>query len=157
MRTSPLLDVDAIMHDVRTAAKPNAFATTATLLQGPPNRSNVAIVAAHDTPEIEERAGLCADRVPPCYVEHWAMLNHQKPAWVSEASWRLALDDGGRFLDQWGSRAAELDWRSAELFAVRAGLVWRLCGDPVEDIYADRVLLASGLVILRQETRGFRV
>lgn len=105
---------------------------------------------------VEERAALAADRVPACYLEAWAGLNHQKPAQVSEAQWRIALDDGGRFLDQWGSKAAEVDWRTSELLAARAGLIWRLCGERVAAIYADRALLTSGLVILRQETRGFR-
>jgi hypothetical protein len=105
---------------------------------------------------IEERAGLAADCVPVVYLDAWARLNCQKPGRVSEADWRLALDDGGQFLDQWGWQVAELDWRANELFVARAGLIWRLSGQVVEAVQADRVLLASGLVILRQETRGFR-
>ena len=49
---------------------------------------------------------------PPVYLDGWARLSHQKPFEVSEAEWRLALDDGGRFLDAWGSEAAELRARA---------------------------------------------
>ena len=58
---------------------------------------------SRDEAAIEERAGLAADRVPPVYLDAWARLNHQKPEGVSEAEWRRALDDGGRFLDAWGN------------------------------------------------------
>jgi hypothetical protein len=109
-----------------------------------------------DADAIEERAGLASDRVPACYLESWARLNHHKPTRVSEAQWRIALDDGGRFLDQWGFQAVELGWRPGELFEARAGLIWRLYGENIEAIYAYQVRLECGRVILRQETRGFR-
>jgi len=141
MSASPVFDIDAIIRDVRAAAKPRAPATTATLPQSRPNRSNVAIVAANKTAEIEERAALAADSVPPCYLDDWAKLNHQKPAWVSDAAWQLALDDGGRFLDLWGREAAQFGWTPAELFDARADLIWRLYGESVEAIYADHVRL----------------
>jgi hypothetical protein len=44
-----------------------------------------------DESAIEERAAMAADRVPACYLDAWAWLNHQKPASVSEAEWWLAL------------------------------------------------------------------
>jgi hypothetical protein len=62
-----------------------------------------------DKTAIEERKGLAADRVPAMYLDVWARLNHQRPFDVSEPEWRLALDDGGRFLDAWGEDAAALD------------------------------------------------
>ncbi len=75
---------------------------------------------------------------------------------MSEFQWRHALNDGGRFLDEWGREAAELRWRPGELFDVTAGLVWRLAGQRVVYIGADRVHLRDGRVILRMETRGWR-
>jgi hypothetical protein len=104
-----------------------------------------------DVAEIEERAGLASDRVPPAYLDAWARLNHQKPAAVSEAQWRLALDDGGRFLDGWGSEATELRWTPGDLFDVTAGLVWRLSGERVEDIGADQVRLTGGRTFQRRD------
>ena len=109
MSALPLFDIDAIMRDVRAAVK-LAPATTATLLQEQPNRSSVAIVATYRGAEVEERAGLAADSVPAVYLDAWARLNHQKPAEVSEAEWRRALDCGGRFLGAWGAEAADTRW-----------------------------------------------
>ena len=62
---------------------------------------------------IEERAGLAADCVPAVYLDAWARLNCQKPFGVSETEWRLALDDGGGFLNAWGNEAAEWAGRLA--------------------------------------------
>jgi hypothetical protein len=102
---------------------------------------------------IEERAGLAADRVPPIYLDAWARLNCQKPASVSEAEWRLALDDSGRFLDAWGSEAADMRWTPGEVFDVTAGLVWRLGGERVGAIGADHVRLRDGRTIKRKGSR----
>jgi hypothetical protein len=90
---------------------------------------------------IEERAALAADIVPACYLDAWARLNHRKPAGVSDAEWRLALDDGGRFLDKWGVRAAALGWSIDELFdlprdGATGGLSWRLEGASVLELAA---------------------
>jgi hypothetical protein len=76
-----------------------------------------------DADAIEERAALASDRVPACYLEAWARLNHRNPTRVSEAQWRIAIDDGGRFLDQWGREAAQFGWTPAELFEAGAGLI----------------------------------
>lgn len=83
------------------------------------------LLAGDDADAIEERAGLAADRIPPVYLDAWTRLNHQKPARVSDTAWRLALDDGGRFLDAWGKQAVEAEWAPGEFFDVPTGLVWR--------------------------------
>lgn len=73
--------------------------------------------AGDSSAAIEERAGISSDRVPPCYLDDWAKLNHQKPARASEAEWRLALDDGGRFLiDGDGKR---LNWTGGRASCLR--------------------------------------
>ena len=114
----------------------------------------VTAVPESDEAAIEERAGLAADRVPPVYLDAWARLNCQKPASVSETEWRLALDDGGRFLDAWGNEAAEMGWTPGDLFDVTAGLAWRLAGERVETIGADHVRLSDGRTIMRALMRG---
>jgi hypothetical protein len=113
------------------------------LLQRSPDRSNVAAVASQDVSEIEERAGI-ADGVPAVYRDAWARLCHQKPVDVSEAEWRQALDDGGCFLDAFGQKAGQLGWSPRELFAVSAGVVWRLAGKRVLGVGTYRVLLEGG-------------
>lgn len=103
---------------------------------------------------IEERAGLASALVPRVYLDAWAQLNCQKPASVSEAEWRRALDDGGRFLDAWGYVAQAFGWAAGELFNVSAGLVWRLEGERVEFIGSERVRLSGGRTIARTAMKG---
>ena len=141
-------------------------ATTATKgtnrVQVSRNVANVAVVAGPnvdtacayaaeliDPAAIEERAGLAADRVPACYLDAWARLNHQEPLGVSENEWRLALDDGGRFLDAWGADAATMRWTAGELFDVPregrpGGLVWQLKGKRVAALGEDQARLSDG-------------
>jgi hypothetical protein len=118
--------------------------------RGNENEENATADAGALLDTIEERAGLAADRVPVAYLDVWARLNHQRPFDVSEAEWRLALDDGGRFLDAWGGEAAEAGWTPGELFDVMAGLVWRLAGEQVDAIGVDRVRLNDGRTIMRR-------
>jgi hypothetical protein len=107
-----------------------------------------------DESAIEERAALAADRVPACFLDAWSRINHQKLATVSEAEWRLAIDDGGRFLDAWGADAAAMRWTPGELLDVprdgrQRGLIWQLKGDRVDALGEDRVRLAGGRTIKR--------
>ena len=121
--------------------------------------SSPATAPVPDQPEpdevaIEERAGLAADSVPSVYLDAWARLNCQKPASVSEAEWRLALDDGGRFLDSWGADAATMLWTAGELFDVphdgrAGGLVWQLKGEHVGALGEERARLTGGRTIGR--------
>ena len=116
--------------------------------------SPVTAPFADDLDAIEERAALAADSVPACYLDAWARLNHQKPATVSEAEWRLAIDDGGRFLDAWGADAATMRWTPGELFDVPrdgrpGGLVWQLKGERVDALGEDRARLEDGRTIKR--------
>ena len=103
-----------------------------------------------DADAIEERAGLAAGRIPSVYLDAWARLNGQKPVSTSEVQWRLTLDDGGRFLDDWGREAADMGWTPGELFDVRAGLTRHLGGKHVETVGADRVKLSDGRTIMRR-------
>jgi hypothetical protein len=179
---APRFDPDEIMKEVRAKAHLSPVATTATWLPRDRNRSDVATVAGNGVSDsaakrshvasvaaplertagndrlrdaIEERAGLAADRVPPAYLDAWARLNHQKPSSVSEAEWRLALDDGGRFLGACGADAAAMRWTAGELFDVPrdgrpGGLVWQLKGERVGTLGEDRARLTHGRMIKRQ-------
>jgi hypothetical protein len=92
---------------------------------------------SEDDSAFHERAGMAADSVPAVYLDAWARLNCKRPANVTEAAWRQALDDGGRFLDAWGSMAAEEQWAVDEIFDVpragsAGGLIWEIAGRAVE-------------------------
>jgi hypothetical protein len=105
-------------------------------------------VLAPDADAVEERAGL-ADTVPTVYLDAWARLNCQKPASVSEAEWRLALNDGGLFLDAWGEDAAALGWTPRHLFDLTRGLIWLLAGERVEAFLPGHARLSDGRTIRR--------
>jgi hypothetical protein len=125
--------------------------------KGNENKESASADAGGPDPvAIEERAGLAADRVPRVYLDAWSRLNCQKPERVSEYQWRHALNDGGRFLDEWGREAAELGWRPGELFDPGDGLVWQLADEHVRAIGADRAWLSDRSIALRLQARGFR-
>jgi hypothetical protein len=121
--------------------------------KGKSEQANIAILdgAEPDADEIDERAGIANDSVPGLYLDAWARLNWQKPARVSETHWRLALDEGGRFLDTWGEEAAALGWTPGDLFDVAGGLVWRLGGERVEALGPDHVRLGNGQILERSD------
>ena len=108
-----------------------------------------------DTDGIEERAGLAADRVPARYLDTWARLQCQLPSYAPVDTWQRAIEDGGRFLDLWGTDAAAMRWTAGELFDVPrdgrpGGLVWQLKGERVGTLGEDRARLTHGRMIKRQ-------
>jgi hypothetical protein len=65
--------------------------------------------------------------------------------------WWQVIDDAGRFLDQWGSRAVEFGWTPGDLFDVpnetgKCGLAWFLHGDSVRSLEPDGAFMESGRV-----------
>ncbi len=123
--------------------------------------SGVVAPTESDEAEILERAGLCAGSVSAIYLDTWARLNHQRPVKVSEAEWRQALDNGGRFLDRWRGEAALWGWTAGELFDVprdgqRGGLFWFIAGATVEAFGPDHASLSDGRLFERGTIRGKR-
>jgi hypothetical protein len=105
---------------------------------------------------LHERAGMAADSVPVVYLDAWARLNCRRPANVTGASWRQALDDGGRFLDAWGNMAAEEQWSVGEIFDVpraglSGGLIWKIAGRAVESFGPKHARFDDGEVFERNE------
>jgi len=106
------------------------------------------------TDAIEERAAIISETCPAPYADTFTRLNHQKPMALSDARWSRALDDAGRFLDDWGAEAAAMHWSAGELFDLPregrpGGIVWRLKGERVDALGADHVRLSDGRVIAR--------
>ncbi len=86
--------------------------------------------------------------VPEPYLDAWARLQMQKPLRVSDDAWRRAIDDAGRFLDQWASLALEYGWTAGDLFDVprdgRSGLAWFLRGAEVRALGPQHAALVDG-------------
>jgi hypothetical protein len=103
---------------------------------------------------IDERAALAAASVPACYLNVWAALQIQRPPYIDSASWQLAIDDAGRFLDAWRSLAADMNWSARDLFDAPkegqpGGLVWELKGGRVGALGEDHARLYDGRTIER--------
>jgi hypothetical protein len=100
-------------------------------------RNDSALDRQHDPDpvELDERKGVASDSVPERYLDAWARLQCQRPEGIPEPQWRQAINDAGRFLDQWGKLAVEFGWSAGNLFDVprdgRMGLVWWLLGRTV--------------------------
>ena len=132
------------------ALKADVFAVLAPAAPG-----QSALTAAATVDAIEERAGLAAARVPAVYLAAWARLNHQKPVEVSEAQWRLALDDGGQFLNAWVNEAARyrLDGRRVVRAPGRPCLVSSY--NRVEEMSENSARVSGRRFFLRRRSRPF--
>lgn len=89
--------------------------------------------------EIEERSAIVeyGAGVPRKWAEGLAKLCAMPPPeGLSPHRWEELQDDAGKFLDEWGGRAAQLGWDALSVFGVepsvtstrlsRTGLVWLL-------------------------------
>jgi hypothetical protein len=90
-----------------------------------------------------------------------AALEYRQPDLVSAVDWQRAVDDGRRFIVQWGKQAEELGWTVEELFGLHdppeqpgptyrrlsrydvMGLIWLLHGQPVVALTADRAVIGT--------------
>jgi hypothetical protein len=88
-----------------------------------------------------------------------ATLEGQCPDLVSVSDWQQAVDDGRRFIVQWGRQAEALGWTAEDLFGLAdvperpaasyrrlsrydaIGLIWLLHGRPVVILRADSAVI----------------
>jgi hypothetical protein len=93
-----------------------------------------------------------------------AALERRCPAYVEANRWQQAVEDGHRFLRQWGDKAAALGWTAQDLFGLQrppeqphpsyqrlsrydqAGLVWLLFGQPVVALTETSAAIQNGLI-----------
>jgi hypothetical protein len=86
-------------------------------------------------------------------------LEYRQPDLVSAEDWQRAVDDGRRFIVQWGEQAEALGWIAEDLFGLQdppeqpgpnyrrlsrydvIGLIWLLHGRPVVALTADRAVI----------------
>ena len=97
-----------------------------------------------------ERAAIAIElgRVPPAYADSWAAFQSRKPGHVAEAEWLRAVDDAGRFLDEWASLALDFGWRPPDIFGP-GGLAWFCAGERVRALGPDNAITASGRIFAR--------
>jgi hypothetical protein len=101
-----------------------------------------------------ERAAIAIElgRVPDVYAEAWAAFQVRMPKHSSEAKWQRAVDDAGRFLDQWAMLALSFGWRACDIFA-RDGLAWFCEGESVRALGPDNAVTDCGRTFTRPGLR----
>ena len=112
--------------------------------------------AADRETAFQERAALIEDgaSVPRAWAEGLASLDlAAPPAGFTPALWQQVVEDGARFLDRWGSEAAELGWSALDVFGVHPvvptsrfdamGLVPLIRGGEVVAIAAERATICT--------------
>jgi hypothetical protein len=120
---------------------------------------DVAAPPEPDEAQLEERKGMAMRGVPEPYLDAFARLQCQKPVRVSDANWRQAIDDAGKFLDAWKSLALELQWTAGELFdcpsdGKSGGLVWFQKGECVRGLGPEHAVLRDGIRVYDRIERG---
>jgi hypothetical protein len=104
------------------------------------------------------------------YSQSLATLRAECPAYVDATDWQQAIEDGHRFVTQWGKQAEALGWAPADLFGLhtplekpapnyrrlsrydQAGLIWLLHGRRVVELTKDKAVIetATGTVSYRR-------
>ena len=102
------------------------------------------------------------------YADALAALIQHCPAYIEPLRWQQAVEDGRRFVAQWGEQAAVLGWTEGDLFGPHEppaepppsyrrlsrrdciGLVWLLQGAPV-------VALTAASATIKSPSGGLRV
>jgi hypothetical protein len=88
-------------------------------------------------------------------------LERDRPDHIDAADWQHAVEDGRRFLVQWGEDAERLGWTAADIFGFppvpesphpswrrmaridQLGLIWLMHSRPVTSITAESVTIAT--------------
>jgi hypothetical protein len=71
-----------------------------------------------DVYDFDERAAIAIHEggIPGAYADAFAQLQIAQPIGVAHSQWLRAIDDAGRFLDQWGNVAEKLQWSARDIF-----------------------------------------
>lgn len=170
-------DPDAVLDEIRNLRP--APAKVANPAKVEPNVSNFSrfsraspaefIGRRHDEAAFEERAALieAGSGVQRDWAESFARLDLMvPPPGFQPDRWRQLIDDGGRLLDRWATKAASLGWSTEEVFGIgpadaseQQGLVAFIRGGDVTDIYDDHAVLRSTMgscLLLLRCARGGR-
>jgi hypothetical protein len=166
MRAEALAELCAIMRGVPGGTHGTA-GTTRVLTSSPPGTSGhvpvrkrplfqvfQAFQVEHDEFAEAERAGIAVvdGRVPHAYADAWAVFQIRKPDHQTEAEWFRAIDDAGRFLDEWAALALDFGWQANDIFSCD-GLAWFLASEPVRALGPDSAMTRSTRIFTRRSGR----
>jgi hypothetical protein len=100
--------------------------------------------------EVTERAAIAIElgRVPPAYAYQWAIYQTRKPRHIPETDWFRAVNDAGRFLDEWAALALEFGWQPTDIFGPN-GLASFCVGEGVRALGPDNAITMSGRIFTR--------
>jgi hypothetical protein len=103
-----------------------------------------------DAFELAERAAIAIvdGRVPTAYADAWAAFQIRKPCDPSAADWIRAVDDIGRFLDEWAWLALDFDWQPPDIFGP-SGLGWFSAGERIRALGPYHAVTTTGRVFTR--------
>jgi hypothetical protein len=128
---------------------------------------SAAVARSAETPQaLAERAAIIEEgaHVPREWAERFARLEATPaPAFVDPRQWLAVLNAAGRFLDQWGAKAAALGWTADELLSLdpvaplarmdRRGAAFFLAGVEVVEVTAEAITVRSGGAVQRVPRR----
>ncbi len=153
---------DWIIRDYGVATATIATVATARTVK-PASVAVVATVAVADRQShifdheafAERTAIIQANGIPEAWATGYATLcTMPRPTAYIPERWQQIVNDGGRFLDQWGRQAAALGWNGTDVFGVdpanpetayrSMGLVPLLSGRPLCAITADIARIDCG-------------
>jgi len=117
-----------------------------------------------------ESRGTSTECDPATYASALPVLRAECPAYIDAADWQQAIEDGHRFVTQWGKQAEALGWVPAELFGLdtppkkpapnyrrlsrydQTGLIWLLHGRRVVELTKDTAVIetANGTLSYRR-------
>jgi hypothetical protein len=103
-----------------------------------------------DAFDLAERAAIAVvdANVPRAYADAWAAFQIRKPPQVSAAEWYRAVDDAGRFLDEWGDLALDFDWQPGDIFGPD-GLAWFCGGERIRALGPYNAIRTDGRAFMR--------
>jgi hypothetical protein len=101
--------------------------------------------------EVAERAPIAIEDGPG--PTHAQPSKPEKPGHVSEAERFRAVDDAGRFMDEWAGLALDFEWRPSDIFGPR-GLAWFCAGERVRALGPSNAITTSERIFTRTAHGG---
>lgn len=90
--------------------------------------------------------------VPEAFVPAWAAFQVCRPGHLSATEWYRAVDDAGRFLDQWAVLALEFGWEPPDIFG--QGALAEFCaGETIRALRPDGAVTRTGRLFTRWAVR----